>query len=350
MLKKLLKIAVIALGAVVLLAAAAIGTLTALEYRPAPQQPAEIVTPVQQAQPAAQSLTLYTWNIGYAGLGKDSDFVMDGGSMVNPPSQQVVEANLSAITDFMRSHPADAWLVQELDINSVRTGGINQYASVQSALGFSGAFAYNYRCAFVPFPVPPIGRVQSGLATFTAAAMQPDATRVALHCPFDWPVRVANLKRCLLVTRTPVAGTDRELVLINLHLEAYESGEGRAAQTRELVTLLEAEYAKGNYVIAGGDFNQNFPGAEDFYPLQPDCAWHPGQLEESDLSAGWRYAADLDGSTCRLLNAPYTPSAQQFVIDGFILSPNVELLSVETVPLHFEHSDHNPVRLQVNLL
>jgi len=46
-------------------------------------------------------------------------------------------------------------------------------------------------------------------------------------------------------------------VLVNLHLEAYDSGEGKIAQTKLLVEFLEQEYAKGNYVIAGGDFNQD---------------------------------------------------------------------------------------------
>lgn len=52
---------------------------------------------------------------------------------------------------------------------------------------------------------------------------------------------MANLKRCLLVSRISVEGTDREFVLVNLHLEAYDDGEGKIAQTRQLAALLEAE-------------------------------------------------------------------------------------------------------------
>ena len=61
-------------------------------------------------------------------------------------------------------------------------------------------------------------------------------------------------------------------MLVNLHLEAYDSGEGKIAQTKLLVEFLEQEYAKGNYVIAGGDFNQTF-SREDMeqYPvINPD--------------------------------------------------------------------------------
>ena len=88
------------------------------------------------------------------------------------------------------------------------------------------------------------------------------AQRQSLPVPFKWPIRVANLKRCLLVERFTVADSGRELVLINLHLEAYDDGEGKAAQTKMLREFLQAEYEKGNYVIAGGDFNQTFPGPD----------------------------------------------------------------------------------------
>jgi hypothetical protein len=40
---------------------------------------------------------------------------------------------------------------------------------------------------------------------------------------------------------------------------------------------------------------------------------------------------------------------QHYIIDGFILSPNVTLLSVETLNLEFVNSDHNPVVMQVML-
>ena len=41
--------------------------------------------------------------------------------------------------------------------------------------------------------------------------------------------------------RTKVKGTDKELVYINLHLEAYDSGAGKVAQTKALNKLLKQE-------------------------------------------------------------------------------------------------------------
>ena len=120
------------------------------------------------------------------------------------------------------------------------------------------------------------------------------------------------------------------------------------------MSYLEEEYRKGNYVIAGGDFNQIFPGGLRAWPNTHSELWSPGILEGDSLPEGFGYVYDLSVPSCRLLNQPYDPSdtenTQYYSIDGFIISPNVDLSSVETVDLGFENSDHNPIRITVNLL
>lgn len=350
MIKKLLK-GICGLLALVLLAAIGlVAYLSITEYRPAHRQEAEYFTINQQAAPAGNALRLYSWNIGYCGLGQGSDFFMDGGTMVNPPSQEAVEENLKGVVSFLRENPADAYLLQEVDVNSSRTDGLDQYERIGEALQGSSAFAYNYKCSFVPYPLPPIGKIASGIATFTGHALTDQPQRIALPCPFSWPVSTANLKRCLLITRLPVEGTEKELVLVNIHLEAYDDGEGKLAQTKLLWEILQQEYEQGNYVIAGGDFNQVFPDTLQKYPIANPESWTPGILYREELPAGWQYACDAATATCRLLDAPLNSNSQLYVIDGFILSPNVQLEQVQTIDLGFTHSDHNPVRLDVTLL
>ena len=216
------------------------------------------------------------------------------------------------------------------------------------------AYALNYSCDFVPFPWPPIGKVHSGLFTMSSFSFADTAgaSRYALPCPFSWPVRTANLKRCLLATRIPVAGTERELVVVNLHLEAYDDGAGKAAQTAMLMDLLQREYEIGNYVIAGGDFNCSFPVVDpEAWPILSADNYVPGVIDGNALPTGFQWAVDASIPTCRLLNHPLGmgEQGQFYVIDGFILSPNVELLCVETMEGEFQYSDHNPVRLTVQL-
>ena len=338
-------------GVVFLLLAGLITFLSITEYKPAPIQDAEHVVTASGTIPAGHSLTVCSWNIGYGGLGKESDFFMDGGTMVAPPSQDTVRKNLEGIRETIANTPADVWLFQEVDVKSARSGNQNQFPILLNSVQGLGALAYNYDCPFVPIPLPPIGQVESGIATVTGSLKTIGTPqRISLPCPFSWPVRTANIKRCLLLTRVQLEDSEQELVLVNLHLEAYESGEGRIAQTRQLMELMQAEYEKGNYVIAGGDFNQTFPGALEIYPILDSEKWTPGVLEESTLPEGWQFAFDPSTPTCRLLDQPLSDACQRYVIDGFILSPNVHIDHVETLSEEFEFSDHNPVRLEVTLL
>lgn len=353
--KKILKALGILLLALILLVGGFIGYLSVTEYHP---QSVEDAVGTVGSTPFrdGQSLTILSWNIGYAGLDKDADFFMDGGTSVYPVSQDHVTENLRAIDTYIHEAGTDLVILQEVDRDSTRTGHVDEYELLLH--DFDGAYAPNYRCAYVPYPLPPIGKVESGLAIYSVTgspAVQPQ--RVALPCPFSWPVSMANLKRCLLVTRyeiTDEAGnaTEKQLVVVNLHLEAYDDGEGKLAQTAALMSLLQEEYSKGNYVIAGGDWNQTFPGGLDNFPMQGSDLWTPGTLDGSALPEGWRYAVDTGTATCRSLDRALDaedPTMQYYVIDGFLLSPNVTLTSVETQDLGFANSDHNPVRLEVVL-
>lgn len=346
--KKLLKGLLVILLTLAALACCLVLWLTVREYKPADTVPLEVYT-ASDAAPAGRELEILSWNIGYCGLGENADFFMDGGKSVRSDDEDVLRY-LSGVHQTLEDVDPDLALLQEVDFDSHRSYGLPENVMLYQG-GY--ACACNYVCDFVPYPLPPIGKVNGGLMTDFGACVATEAERVALPCPFSWPVRTANLKRCLLVSRLPVQDSDRELVLVNLHLEAYDDGEGKRAQTEQLRGFIQAEYEKGNYVIAGGDFNQVFPGSLERYPNRHPELWEPGVLEEALLGEGWRFAYDMEMPSCRLLNQPYDPAdtenTRYYVIDGFILSPNVELQSVETLDLAFQNSDHNPVLIRVAL-
>ena len=324
--------------------------LTVSEYRPADVESVPVTgTPADRQIASDQEITLISWNLGYGALGKDADFVMDGGGNAPAADKALVEANLAGIADTLKKEEADFWLLQEAESDSARSFHIDfrtRFALAQNS------FALNYSCPFVPFPWPPFGKINSGLITASSFDVE-EAERISLPCPFSWPLRTANLKRCLLASYLPVEGTDRKLVLINLHLEAYDSGEGKIAQTRQLREFMQSEYEKGNYVIAAGDFNEIFPGTEAIYPNEHPENWMPGTLEEDSIPEGFSYVYDAAVPTCRLLNQPYNPSdtanTQYYVIDGMVVSPNVKVESVETLDCAFTYSDHNPVKVTLSL-
>ena len=351
--KAILKFILILLLVVVIAVGSLLGWLTATEFSPAPTESVEVGRPGEGgAVPTGDVLTVLNWNVGYAGLGRNEDFFMDGGKRSKPDKPDVVYAYLDGIMKTIREQAPDLVLLQEVDADSGRTYEIDERPYLETDMD-NTAFALNYSCPFVPVPWPPIGKVNSGLFTMTRDLKIESAERISLPCPFSWPLRIANLKRCLLVCHLPLEDSDKELLLVNLHLEAYDDGEGKITQTNQLRDFIEAEYAKGNYVIAGGDFNQVFPGSIEVYPNTHPENWEPGVLDEKLLPEGWTLAYDLSTPTCRLLNQPYDPGdtagTQYYVIDGLILSPNVKLESAQTLDEGFENSDHNPVKIAVTL-
>ena len=334
---------------IILLLVLAVGYLTIREYRPAAVETVEPGDGTDQMA-IGDSFTVLTYNTGYAGLSKDEDFFMDGGSKVQPESRELVEDNLEGISAILEKQAADVYFLQEVDRDSKRSYHIDEQEYYEEVLGLPGMFACNFKCDFVPYPLPPIGKVTSGLVTMTDLKVA-EASRIALPESFTWPVKTCNLKRCMLETRIPLKGSEKELVLINFHLEAYDSGEGKIAQNKMLAENLEAEYGQGNYVIAGGDFNQTFEGMEK-YPIHNQDDWVPGVVSKDDIPEGFSFAVSDNAPTCRLLNGPYSGNyddSQVYVLDGFIVSDNIKVSQVENIDVDFEYTDHQPVRLEAVL-
>lgn len=299
----------------------------------------------------SDTFQLLSWNIGYGGLDAGMDFFFDGGEKVRtkPPQQKENEESIAAFLKGMDK--MDFFLLQEVDSSARRSWGKNQKEWLASLYPhYHSSFAVNYEAAFVPVPLnKPMGKVTSGLMSLSR--YQPSGSiRYALPGRYAWPKNLFSLQRCLLLLRFPLV-EGRELVLINLHNEAFDKdGSQRKAQLDFLRRIVLSEYAAGNYVIAGGDWNQNPPG------------WEAGMLQNGDrgepilppLNAsgleGWQWAFDPGIPTNRFLDQAYQQGiTATTLIDFFLLSPNLQLLEVETFDLSFRHSDHHPLRVKVAL-
>ena len=351
---KLLKIVLIVLLIFVAAFAGLLGYLSLTEYYPKEEETMAVSGEAGNSYAPGDSVKVMIWNIGYGALGDNADFFMDEGTHVKTADKDRVMQNMSEIESEILAEDPDFLCLQETDRSSFRSSYIDETARIQSAMGtgYKASFANNFKVAFIPYPIPPIGKVDSGLLTLSRGNVSL-ATRVPLPCPFTWPVRIANLKRCLLVDRIELDDTDKDLVLINLHLEAYDSGEGKIAQTKTLMEYLQKEADKGNYVIAAGDFNQSFSNVDiSEYPSREDL-WMPGLIETDEYMDTWQFLMDSSVPTCRSLDQPYKDadheSFQYYMLDGFILSSNLEVKSLATKDLGFVSSDHNPVILEAVL-
>jgi endonuclease/exonuclease/phosphatase family metal-dependent hydrolase len=347
-LKKILKavliiIIVLVLGFIGLIVYAMIS-----DYKP---EGKEVITQSDNPSLLNDSLTFsfLTWNIGYAGLDKDMDFFKDGGIKVITPENNFRE-NFSRIEDFLsKNDTIDFIYIQEIDRDSKRSYRVDEYENISKKLqGYNPFFAVNYDVFFVPAPpLKPMGKVVSGLATFSKYTPESSA-RYSLPGDFGFPTQLFYLDRCFMVNRYKLSG-GKELVLINTHNEAFDEGDIRKAQMETMRDYIMNEYNSGNYVIAGGDWNQYPP---DFVPAFPKNQVNTSLMAiESDFLPGkWKWVFDPTSPSNRSVVAAYDPATTTTdVRDFFVLSPNLESVSVKCYNLGFANSDHNPVIIKVKL-
>lgn len=356
--EKILRILCSVFLLLVILGTAVIEILTLTEYRPQEREILAVDHYGWDPIGTGESIKVLTWNCGYGALGDNADYFLDGGRGVRTADDERVRSNLDGIIEASAGMEPDVIFYQEVDERAARSCRINEV--IRIANGFiarynsiySTAYAYNLIVRYIPYPVPPIGDVRSGLMSLTGFRTD-EAERIALPCPFNWPLRLTDYKKCLLLERLPLENSEKELVLINLHMDAFDSDEAKTEQTQALVQIMREEVEKGNYVIAGGDFDQTFNNVDlSAYPLQ-DGVWKPGEIDTAQFGEDFLCLMDGSTPTCRSLDKPYAgadpESFQYYVIDGFIVSSNIDVRLCETRDLGFVYSDHNPVLMECSL-
>jgi hypothetical protein len=298
------------------------------------------------------TFSLINWNIGYAGLGKDMDFFYDGGKGVRP-TRELSKKYLTNIIDFVkRNDTVDFWLLQEVDLKSKRSYYVNEVELLtESKRESHSVFAQNYKVPFVPVPVyAPLGYVESGLLLFSEFTPT-ESIRYAYPLIASWPDKLFLLDRCFVLNRYTLKN-DKDLIIINTHNSAYVYDSVlRVKELQIIKKVMIDEYGKGNYVIAGGDWNQNPPGykpSDDYnkHKFFPSIV----KMNPDFMPDGWKWAYDNKAPTNRQNDKPFTVGDNGTTcLDYYLVSPNIDLIDVEVIDLKFEDSDHNPVYLRAKL-
>ncbi len=341
-----------------LLALLVIGTLS--DYQPNDTIPLIAIRSTDQHLQEDSTFTALIWNIGYGGLGHESDFFFDskhyffsGGHDVRPTRQQL-QRNMAGILHTLKAHPADYYLLQEVDRAARRSHWVDEFALIADTLSnYAAFFATNYRVWYMPLPLAEpwraYGPVEAGLATFLE--VQPyESIRFQLPGNFAWPTRIFQLDRCVSLHRIRTRfGPD--LVIMNIHHSAYDDGQIKKMQNDFLRELCLAEYERGSYVLIGGDWNQcppDFPF--DYFMPGRTQGYTQLNLPSDFMPPGWQWAYDPTTPTNRKVRHPYQPdSTFVTLIDFYLLSPNLSPMQVHTIDLDFAYSDHQPVWLEVKI-
>lgn len=301
--------------------------------------PTKVATPADQSPPANEPLYVMVWNIGYAGLGEESDFKADGGEMLRPPGKDAVKKNLAGIQGVLKQAEPDVVLMQELAGPGFLTMGVDVLGGVKDTLAdYSMFFSSDIRTRFFPGPMS----LKHGLGTFMRVAHEPtEIVRIA-----EEPGTIMGfIKRRYHVQVTELDVSGQPWVLINVHLSAFDEGANtRMVQLREVLDLADSYYQQGKAVAVGGDWNMRLAPTDFAYTADDSAQFWIHDFPQEELKEGWQLAIDPAVPSVRTNEQPYEAGRNYTTnIDGLLLSPNVVLESAKGFDLGFQYTDHQPV-------
>lgn len=316
--------------------------------------------PKQERIKEGETYRIMTYNIGFGAYSYDYSFFMDAGEMKNGTktagkhararSKEEELANTEGSVKLLKEQGTDFIFTQEVDEKATRSYQVNQREILEKEFpDYGTVFANNFHSAYLLYPFyEPHGSVQAGMMTFSKYQILGNMRR-------QFPVsdafftKFTDLDRCFLVSRLPVEG-GKELVLIQVHLSAYdEGGTIRAKQLERLNEVLTEERDQGHYVIVGGDFNHDIADSIDTFPSEQKIPEWVYQLSDDSLAEGYHFVRAenaLEVPTCRGADISYEKGVTYTVIvDGFLISDNIKA-SAENLDAGFTYSDHNPVVME----
>ena len=306
---------------------------------------------------AGEKYTIVSYNVGYGANMADYSFFMDGGKESRARSKESVINCISGAAETALSFDPDIVLIQEADTDSTRSFHVEQRELINGIFAqngsFDNVFAQNYHSAYLMYPLTePIGASYSGILTESRLKIS-SALRRSLPIATGFK-KFLDLDRCYSICRIPT-DNGKELVIINQHMSAYgtDAAQG-SAQLEKILSDMQTEYEQGNYVICGGDFNHDFTTTSIKY-FNPDIdesfSWtepFPDDLIPEGFVKCDQYTGDIV-PTARHTNEPYNENSLTVILDGFIVSDNISVISVQNVDKAFEFTDHNPVVMEFRL-
>lgn len=329
-------------------------------------------------------LSITSYNIGFGAYSQNYSFFLDTAQTLegNPTSgyygtalsKEEVLTNTNDAINVIKELNPDFALFQEVDIKSTRSYKVNQLELITNNFKSSDyTFGINFNSAFLPYPLYDMhGKSLAGIATISKYQIQ-NATRVSLPIATDLS-KLFDLDRCFVINEYKTSN-DNKLIIVNIHMSAYdEGGVIRKQQLDLLNSYLDTWYKEGYYVIVAGDFNHDLISNNPLYnyDLNDNKAFNefishkkPDWLQlffdenkKTDINENYKVYGAVNSPTNRDASVEWQiGSGYVATIDGFIVSNNIEVISVETIVTqngnkgldHFAFSDHDPTIMKFKL-
>lgn len=291
---------------------------------------------------AGIELEVVTWNVGYAALGQEADFKLDGGKSLRALSRNTINEAATKLAADLAIKPADVICLQEVAKSSYLTRGVDILQIFDHALLRRTRLFW---ADMITHWVPPPWRFRHGMATYTSCDLA-DAYIMAI--PGAEALFGGVIRKCYVgvLSHIPIVETDKNWIVINLHLPIFNtSTAAQVAYLEAIFSTAQTYYDNGHFVILAGDWNMRLADMEFPHTDDPSKVEWVNDLPAGVLPSDWSVVADTSVPSVRALHSPYRHgSTFTTVIDGFVVSPNVKVATCAALNLGFRHSDHNPVR------
>lgn len=326
-----------------------------------------------------EELTLTSYNIGFGAYSQDYSFFLDESYTVDgihnvgqygkAKSKEEVLFNTNGAINIIKTINPDFAIFQEVDTDSTRSHHVNQYEMIKDGFkNYDASFASNFHTVFLPYPLHDMhGASNAGLVTVSSFNMI-KSTRKQLEIASDLS-KLFDLDRCYTISEFATSN-DKTLVIVNINMSAYDDGGIRDAQLKQLNDYLESINDSEHYVIIGGDYNHDIVTYNPMYDYNDEnvvfseykafrkpewLAYFFNSDGTSKVHNAYCVYASINAPTNRDASVPWQKGkTYASTIDGFIVSKNIEVVSVETIVTsngnkgvdHFAYSDHDPVLLK----
>ena len=280
---------------------------------------------------------IVTWNVGFGGMGSETDFFYDGGTAYLPFLKSIKKSTHGICKTIHEWNP-DVILLQEVATGSILNRWNNLFQRVRHVLNDT----YTYETAS-QFYIPLLPESCNCNHMLLTATKKPYLT-ISHHLQArETYFRIFKRRDTALVTTVPLEG--KTLTIIHIHLAAFDwEARVRRAQVLEIFELAQKAHANGP-VIVGGDWNMAFTTHTHNRPDLPYLLPFADDL----VPPGWRTVFDTVTPSLRSGDRPWRRGAVTATVDGFIVSPDIISAQVRTQNLDFKYSDHNPVELTIDL-
>lgn len=299
--------------------------------------------------------SILTYNVGYGSYPQDYTFFMEGGKESIARSKEDVIKNINGSANLVKQYDPDIILLQEVDIKGDRSYKVNEFEQFKNSFnGYNSLYAINYDSSYLLYPlIHPVGKNTSSIALFSKFSIN-STTRRSLPISSEFS-KFFDLDRCYTVSEINI-DNGKKLYLYNVHLTAYGGSDDiRTEQIKMISSDMNEKIKNGDYVICGGDFNSDVL-LNSFKKLNPSKEipeWAKPFLVEllpESIKVCSTYENDELIPTSRSLSTTYEKDvAEVMVIDGFLVSNDIEVSFLKNIDNGFTYSDHNPVLMKFTL-